>query len=529
MEPTARAGFYSEPRVLEFKDQLRRTIPPIPDSRSRPHLSSSDQGTGGSQALNKRKTANSIRAGQATVSLPTSRARSTNSPRPTEITERNMPETSAEAGNGRRANYPNRHRMPKPGEKNAPVFDAEKPEELGRFFERVEDWYIDEGVVDDAEKKKYIVKYLDADSEVQWKALSKFATGTYEEFKAQVMSSYPAAEEVMKGSVTALKRKIKKIGPVPTDDRNELLALVRLMTAEIMKLKKITPPIHTNRELVELFLGRLEPEFAARVATKLTVHRLIDSKQPEQQNQARNPEDMYDIEDVMEMAKQTSLEQANPFGKYLVSGAAHATPVNAKLEEAVARLTDSINVQLQHSKSVDQRLHTMQSYMNQPKANQSGPSLQNQNGGKLYYPGGNSNLISRLLECFYCGEEHRITDCAHVNRHLDLGWIKKIEGRLRMSDGNKLPREPGKTTKESVESQRGALKPGLIPMARLPEGANLYQRMPNSTYVQESRDEEDASSINEFIQRLGIEKVRQCLTIQSEIQKEEDDWEQNFY
>ena len=103
-----------------------------------------------------------------------------------------------------------KHRMPKPGDKNAPVFETEKPEELGRFFDRIEDWFFDEDIIDDTEKKKRIVKYLDADSEVQWKALSKFSTGTYEEFKSQVMSSYPAAEEVMKGSVTALKRKIKR-------------------------------------------------------------------------------------------------------------------------------------------------------------------------------------------------------------------------------------------------------------------------------------------------------------------------------
>ena len=54
------------------------------------------------------------------------------------------------------------------------------------------------------------------------------------------MSSYPAAEEVTKGSVAALKPKIKKIGPVAPDERDELLTLVRNMTAEVVKLKKIT-------------------------------------------------------------------------------------------------------------------------------------------------------------------------------------------------------------------------------------------------------------------------------------------------
>jgi hypothetical protein len=109
------------------------------------------------------------------------------------------------------------------------------------------------------------------------------------------------------------------------------------MTAEIMKLKKIAPPIHTNRELVELFLGRLDVEFAARVANKLAVHRLISANNPVNQAAVRNPEDMYDIEEVMEMAKQTSLEHANPFGKFLAISTVQESPTSAKLEEAVAR------------------------------------------------------------------------------------------------------------------------------------------------------------------------------------------------
>ena len=69
----------------------------------------------------------------------------------------------------------------------------------------------------------------------------------------------------MKGSVSALKKKIKKIGPVAVDERDELLNLIRTMTAEVLKLKQIQSPIHTNRKLVDLFLGRLTPDFASTV------------------------------------------------------------------------------------------------------------------------------------------------------------------------------------------------------------------------------------------------------------------------
>ena len=116
-------------------------------------------------------------------------------------------------------------KMPKPGEKNAPTFDPERPEELGRFFEQMGDWFADEGITSNGDKKRRIVKYLDANSEIQWKALSKFTDGTFEEFEKEVMASYLKAEEIMKGSFSALKKKIKKLGPVAVEECDELLSL----------------------------------------------------------------------------------------------------------------------------------------------------------------------------------------------------------------------------------------------------------------------------------------------------------------
>ena len=413
-----------------------------------------------------------------------------------------------------------RHRMPKPGERNAPEFDPEKPEELGRFFERIEDWFLDEEIVEDAERKKKIVKYLDADSEVQWKALSKFATGTYEQFKSQVMASYPAAEEVMKGSVSALRRKIKKLGPVPADDRDELLQLVRVMTAEIMKLKKITPPIHTNRELVDLFLERLDPEFAARVANKLAVHRLIHANLPVNQAEPRNPEDMYDIEEVMEMAKQTSLEQANPFGKFLAISTPSAPPVIAKFEEAIAHLTDSIKVQMQHSKAVDQRLSMLQNFMQQPKQGYA----EAHQGPRTY---GNQTNNSSSMNCFYCDGPHRIGDCEEVRIHLDLGLLKKVEGRLRLVDGSRLPREPGKTAKELVEALRS--RPGLVMVSKIQDKTSLSTKTKQvSNYMQSQNNDRDDEVMQELIHKLGTDRVRQCLQAREEYIAEAEEWEQNF-
>lgn len=406
-------------------------------------------------------------------------------------------------------------KMPKPGEKNAPSFDQEKPEELGRFFERMEDWFLDEGIESDADKKRRIVRYLDADSESQWKALSTFSDGTFEEFKTEVMASYPKAEEIMKGSVSALRKKIKRLGPIEADERDDLLALVRIITAEVVKLKKISPPIHTNRELVELFLGTLSQDFAARVANKLSVHRLLAPNQAA--DGARNPEDMYDIEEVMKMAKHTSLEHANPFGKFLYGRPAQSSQTSVKLEEAVAQIQDSLNIQIQHNKRVDQSLNNMQSFMSQPKP-------------QMAQGGYNRGLTSsqNAPTCFYCRGQHRIPDCADVLLHMDLKWIKKVDGYLRLPDGQPIPREGAKTMKEVVEGMNKG-KPGVIPMSKIPDKSSLYQeggRMNN--YLQQSLDE-DLRALSELVQRIGIDRAQQLLGTQEQTLADSDDgWNQNF-
>jgi hypothetical protein len=490
-----------------------------------------------SQELTTRRTSESTLSTPATTLTPNSSLQN--------IPEMTGPTTGGSSGatiaqaSGSVAQLQNRaasvvtstRKMPKPGEKNAPVFDTEKPEELGRFFERMEDWYIDENIDSDAEKKRRIVRYLDADSESQWKALSSFMDGTFEEFKAEVLASYPKAEDVMKGSVSALRKKIKRLGPIEADDRDELLALIRIITAEVLKLKKISPPIHTNRELVELFLARLSPDFAARVANKLSVHRLFSVENPADNAAARNTEDMYDIEDVMKMAKHTSLEHANPFGKYLYGAPVQGTGSNVKLEEVVARLEDSINLQVQHSKHMDQQMANMQSFVNQPRPQAA------QNGYNRGYSSGQgggymSGQGAPPPTCFYCKGPHRIADCLDALRHQDMSWIKKIDGLLRLPDGQNIPRDGGKSMKEVVEYLNKP-KPGIIPMAKIQDKASLYQESGRlNSYVQSHHSEDDdLRALTELIQRIGVDRMQQLLGSQEQpvAEKEsEDGWGQNF-
>ena len=422
-------------------------------------------------------------------------------------------------------------KMPKPGEKNAPTFDPEKPEELGRFFERIEDWLAEDGIVGDNDKMKKIVKYLDADSEIQWKAFSKFEKGSFAEFKAQVMASYPRAEDVMKGSVTALKKRIASMAPIDVDERDELLTLARIMNAEVKKLSEIKPPVHTNRELVELFLSALTRDFAKRIAQKLSVHRLVQGQQSPPAN--RNPEDMYDIVEVIDMAKQTALESTNPFGKFLWSSESRAVDSSVKLEEAVARLTDTINIQTQHNKQVDQRLTNLQSFLTQPRPQPTSGYAGQTGYNRGYAPASNHVHTGPPADCFYCksNDGHRISDCLDALKHLDMGWIKKIEGKLKLPDGSNIPRDGNKSMKEVVEALNKQ-RPGLIPMSKIQDKSNLYQETSMSSYSQtqgQSADDLHLRALLDVVQKLGSDRVLKLLNVQGQLVEDDgDEWNQNF-
>lgn len=434
-------------------------------------------------------------------------------------------------------------KMPQPGEKNAPFFDVERPQELNRFFERMEDWFAEEGIAADGDRKKKTVRYTDVETEDQWKALSRFDNGTFEQFKEQVIACYPRAVDVAKGSVAGLKKKIKQIGLVSADDRDELLSLIRIMTAEVAKLKKITPPIHTNRELVDIFLGRLTRDFAANIAAKLSVHRLA-APAPAGAGAAaavpRNPEDMYDVADVMEMANLTAQEHSNPFAKYLGrSGSTEGEGVAVKMEEAISKMNDTMSLYEQHTKSMDQRLNTLQNLVSQ---RQQGPVIySNPNQGAMAFrsngaPQAYGGTYSRDKDqCFYCGETgHRIPDCVHVLRHLDLGWIKRVDNHLRFANGARIPRDPTKQMKDLVEEANKPTKgvlyssktPGLVSF--LQDRAGAIEGLAKVQHVVD--DESEALNlVAEITRKFGPEAVHKAMTssLLSDVVPEED-CSQNF-
>jgi hypothetical protein len=130
--------------------------------------------------------------------------------------------------------------------------------------------------------------------------------------------------------------------------------------------------------------------------------------------------------------------------------------VAVKVEEAISKMNDTMSLYEQHTKLMKQRLSTLQNMVSQ---RQQGPTIySNPNQGTAAFrsngaPQAYGGAYNREKEqCFYCREiGHRIPDCVHVLRHLDLGWIKRVDNHLRFAHGARIPYDPVKTMKDLVE------------------------------------------------------------------------------
>ncbi|KDR70637.1 hypothetical protein GALMADRAFT_19375, partial [Galerina marginata CBS 339.88] len=134
--------------------------------------------------------------------------------------------------------------MPIPGSRDAPKFDEDQPSELLRFISRIEDLYKANKIEGDPEKKKLLGKYATAVTESEWQAFSSYKEGrTWEDYKKEIIKSYPEAAALETGSLERLEKIIRAKGGgrrIREENLEELLSLKRSFCAEAAKL--LTPP-----------------------------------------------------------------------------------------------------------------------------------------------------------------------------------------------------------------------------------------------------------------------------------------------
>ncbi|KAH9475917.1 hypothetical protein JR316_0011478 [Psilocybe cubensis] len=161
--------------------------------------------------------------------------------------------------------------LPLLGDKGTPKFDKNKPEELLRFLDQLDDLFKKYRVKTDKEKKRVVCCYISPTTEAEWRAFSMFQKGTWKRFRKDLIMSYPEAVNLHRGSIDALDKICQKHSgnnQIKSHDSLGLMALVQTFRAEAGKLLQ-PPALLSNRDLVERFIGCLTTEFARPIGQKL--------------------------------------------------------------------------------------------------------------------------------------------------------------------------------------------------------------------------------------------------------------------
>ncbi len=213
--------------------------------------------------------------------------------------------------------------------------------------------------------------------------------------------------------------------------------------------------------------------------------------------------------------------------------------VAVKVEKVISKMNDTMSLYEQHTKLMEQRLSTLQNMVSQrpqgptiySNPNQGAAAFRSNDAPQAY--GGTYNREKE--QCFYCGElGHRIPDCVHVLRHLDLGWIKRVDNHLRFVNGARILHDPVKMMKDLVEEAskqpKGILYPSKTPglASFLQDRAGVIDGLAKVQHVVDN-ESEALNLVAEITRKFGPEAVHKAMTFSllSDVVPEEDS-SQNF-
>jgi hypothetical protein len=143
-----------------------------------------------------------------------------------------------------------------------PKYDAQDPEKVLDYIKQCEDVMMACKITTDRIKKKVLVHYLDSLEHSYWTQMTNYKTGTYEEFKEEILRMHPAALAQKKGGMARLRGVCAAYQNIRLETYGDLVKFHLLFKAETAKMASTAV---SNRELTELYLSTLSVEFRREV------------------------------------------------------------------------------------------------------------------------------------------------------------------------------------------------------------------------------------------------------------------------
>lgn len=129
--------------------------------------------------------------------------------------------------------------MISPSKKEAPRFTKEDTTSLLRFLELYEEELEKAAITDDEQKIKLVVKYVDPDTEFEWRAMDKFDSKNWKEFIAEVKENYPEALRNTRGALERLRKIKHRYHNLDGRNKETLAEYNRAFKAEWLEVKEV--------------------------------------------------------------------------------------------------------------------------------------------------------------------------------------------------------------------------------------------------------------------------------------------------
>lgn len=171
-------------------------------------------------------------------------------------------------------------KIPVPWDRNSPHFDGKSASSLKRFIRHCKMIIEQAGITDNDLQKNRISDYInDDDVREQLENLPAHATGTLDEWIAEMEELYPEIQDFGVGSLEKLRKICAANQGLERSQQGEVKRYGASFLNEANKLTK-APALASNRELVEMYLGAFEAGFTADIQSMMYQVKFWDDKNP---------------------------------------------------------------------------------------------------------------------------------------------------------------------------------------------------------------------------------------------------------
>jgi hypothetical protein len=348
--------------------------------------------------------------------------------------------------------------MPNRRDPKAPFFDRNRPEELLRYIEDVENELVRTRVTSEQEKKDWLRYYADQRSADEWTVLDTYLSdgGSFKDFKDELISHYPEATDSLEGSITRLDKLCAKSTPLTNEYLSIVLEFIRNFKFEGRKL--LRGGCISNREIVAKFLNCLDPELRRTVTWQMSQKSLNDvSTSEETTKKTRHHTDPIEFETLLKVSEDLmrSFNSYNTIAPTGTSGLTTRSTVRTQhtisqrpmepatssnrmvqlLEDLNGSMAKNTDVLVHMSKENSQRhdetaksLNTMHTLLNTWHKGEAGKT--------------NQSSLGSVRKCYYCwGVGHFVTDCQFLAADVAERKIETPDNGTKV-DEKTFPKEP---------------------------------------------------------------------------------------